>query len=115
MNRSAAYAALLTLVVSTGCSLLTDPSETLVLEVAETRVSCWGEGPLQCYVVRFGNSGESVAFYDEIRGFEHTPGIRYRLLVERTEVENPPADGSSYAYRLERILSSEPSARGDRR
>lgn len=113
MNRSAVYAALLTLVLSAGCSLFTDPSETLVLEVAETRVACVGEGVRDCLVVRFGSSGESQLFYDEISGFEHTPGIRYQLLVERTEIENPPADGSSHAYRLERILWSEPSERAD--
>ncbi len=44
-------------------------------------------------------------FYDPIDGFAYEPGYEYVLRVAERNVPNPPADGSSVAYRLVRIVS----------
>lgn len=101
------------LLTPSGCSLSTDTEDTIILEVAETRVGCLMEGPAECYLVRSGATGELELFYEPILGFSHTPGLRYTLLVKRSRISNPPQDGSSHSYRLERMLSQEPSPRAE--
>lgn len=54
--------------------------------------------------------GNWQPFYDSIDGFVHEPGFMYDLLVAKRTIRNPPADGSSIAYRLIRILSRTPSS-----
>lgn len=41
-------------------------------------------------------------------GFSYEPGYRYTLRIARRVIENPPADGSSAAYRLLEILAKVP-------
>lgn len=79
--------------------------EVLVLEVAADRAPCVGEAVRECLLVRRPDEAEWGLFYDAIEGFEHEPGYRYRIEVERRIVPDPPADGSSYAYRLLRMVS----------
>ena len=58
---------------------------------------CVGSAPMRCMVV----NGE--LFYDDIEGFEHEAGYRYRLRMERYDRwqgQAPPADASKYGYRL---------------
>lgn len=86
--------------------------DVLTLEVAPHTVDCTGEGPQRCLLVREVGKDEWTRFYDPIAGFEHEPGYGYRLRVERRRVENPPADGSSFEYRLLEVLSRERSAEG---
>lgn len=88
------------------CSSGTAPQERiLTFEVAATRVPCTGEGPMMCLQVR--EPGESAwrFFYDPIEGFTHEAGYRYTLRVARRSIANPPADGSSAAYRLVEMLA----------
>lgn len=40
----------------------------------------------------------------EIQGFDYRPGHMYTLSVRRTILANPPADASSYTYRLLAVL-----------
>jgi hypothetical protein len=83
--------------------------EILTLEVAPARVECVGEVVSRCLLVREGATAEWRKFYGSINGFTHEEGFRYRIRVERSRVANPPADGSSYRYRLVELLSKEPS------
>ena len=98
-----------------GCALLAcahpvaTPTATEELEVAAQTVECVGEMRQQCLVVRRGDSTEWTWFYDPIEGFTHRPGVAQRILVERTIVERPLADGSRFRYRLIRVLSSTPA------
>lgn len=85
----------------------TDPAELLVLHVAPERVECVGVEPQTCLLIRSEQGGEWELFYDRIEGFTHEPGYRYTLLVERSEVRNPPQDGSSYRWRLVRVVERE--------
>jgi hypothetical protein len=109
MRRQTAAAIAVVLVLAS-CSGTTEPGETLTLEVAELRVPCFGMAPQQCLLVRFESDAEFIRFFDEIVGFDYDPGFRYRLLVSRHEIRNPPQDGPSHFYRLIRIESRVASA-----
>jgi hypothetical protein len=108
LRRTSLAALILTL---PGCSGILDGDTALTLDVAEARVLCMGVGPQFCLLVRSEPGAEYGLFYDWIEGFDYEPGYRYRLRVAQTKVEDPPADGSSFAYRLLRVESKQPSPR----
>lgn len=87
-----------------GCAGIVTPEESLVLEVSEARVPCMGMVPRECLLVRSA-TGEPQLFYDHIQGFTFEEGYRYTLEVSRRTVPDPPLDGSSYTYHLERERS----------
>jgi hypothetical protein len=98
--------AVLLLGAAAACGSPTAPAERVVtLEVGPVRVPCVGEGPRECLQVRERADAAWQLFYDPIVGFEHETGYRYVLRVGRRAVANPPADGSSVAYRLLAVLS----------
>lgn len=72
--------------------------EQLTIFVGPEQVDCVGVGPQKCLHIKFGADEEWQLFYDSIEGFTYEPGFEYELLVNKTEVENPPADGSSIRY-----------------
>lgn len=73
-------------------------------------VDCVGVGPRKCLLVKESEDADWEFFYDGIEGFIHTEGVSYVLEVEITEIEDPPADGSSLHYRLVRTVESTPGA-----
>ncbi len=79
----------------------------LTFEVGPARVPCTGEARTRCLRVRVPPDTAWRLFYDSIEGFTFEEGYRWRLDVERRSVPNPPADGSSYRYRLVRVVSNE--------
>lgn len=83
--------------------------EAVTLHVAPQMVDCVSVAQTRCLLVRVPPSHDWGTFYDAIEGFEHTPGYLYTLRVAVRRIENPPADGSSRAYRLLRVLSSQPA------
>ena len=89
-----------------GCATPMGP-EVLLLEVGPQTADCVGEMVQSCLLVRNAPEDEWTNFYDPIEGFEHEEGFLYVIEVERTHVPDPPADGSSYEYRLLRIISKE--------
>lgn len=46
-------------------------------------------------------------YYENIEGFQYEPGFIYDLEVQKKQILNPPADGSSFKYLLNRIISKE--------
>ena len=78
-----------------------------ILEVAPTKVDCMGIAPMKCLSVR-EVGGDWQNFYSPIEGFDFVEGYRYRLQVNVTTIENPPADGSSLRYKLVRVLDKMP-------
>ena len=68
-------------------------------------VDCEGAAPQTCLLVSESEGGEQEFFYDQIEGFTHVVGTSYVIDVEITEVDDPPADGSSLSYRLVSIVS----------
>ena len=79
----------------------------VTLEVDAHRVACTGVARMQCMRVRVLPDTSWRLFYDRIEGFTYEEGYRWRLEVERRRVPNPPADGSSLAYRLVRVIAKE--------
>jgi hypothetical protein len=84
--------------------------ELLVLEVARDSVPCVGEMTGRCIQVRSPGEEAWRIFYDPIDGFQHEPGVQYTLQVARREVVDPPADASSFTYRLVQIIARHPAA-----
>ncbi|HRN62938.1 MAG TPA: META and DUF4377 domain-containing protein [Luteimonas sp.] len=92
--------------------------ERVFLEVAPQRVPCPHAmiPDYQCLHVREiryderglkTSTGDWQFFYQEIEGYSHEPGVRNVLRLNRYNVPNPPADGSSLAYVLDMVVESE--------
>lgn len=102
-----------TLVALTGLGLLAcqgvlpPEEEVLVYEVAPYTAECVGEGVQECLVVRKEGEQDWTYFYSQIDGFSYEEGYWYRLLVSRRRVSDPPADASSFEYRLVEVLERE--------
>lgn len=93
--------------------------ERVFLEVAAESKPC--NHPLvpkkQCLQVReiryddkglkIGNPGAFGNFYDTIEGYNHQPGTRNVLRVQRYTRKDAPADASKYAYVLDMVVESE--------
>lgn len=72
---------------------------TRQLEIDHYRAPCVGESAQLCLRVReVGQDWELL--YDRIEGFAWDWGTTSVVTIEVTEVEDPPADASSLAYRL---------------
>ena len=93
------------------------PGETIFLEIAPQRMACSHPGipNMQCLQVREihfdaqglqTGQGEWQAFYSEIEGYTHQPGVRNVLRVKRYERTQVPADASRYVYVLDLVVQS---------
>jgi len=89
-----------------------DKTELITMWVsAETGMTYhWGddnmENPIECMLVKYSPEGKwEPMTFGTIEGFGYEKGVEYELSVCRTTLSNPPADGSVYTYRLERIIS----------
>jgi hypothetical protein len=114
---------IMVLLLSTGTALLaactppdsTEPTEStttggeiVTLQVGPETVDCVGVAPQQCLLVRESTETDYTYFYDTIVGFEYEPGYNYELLVEKTPVDNPPADSSSIRWTLVEVVEQVP-------
>lgn len=92
--------------------------ERVFLEVAAERIAC--QHPLmpdhrclQVREIRYDDSGirqgsgEWGPMYEEIEGFEHTPGVRTVLRLERYPRKDVPADASSVLHVLDMVVEQE--------
>jgi heat shock protein HslJ len=81
-----------------------------ILEIAPTLVDCEGFIKTQCMQVREpGKDWEN--FFGSIEGFSFKPDYSYKLLVNITKIENPPADSPNLKYTLVRLLDLDPVRR----
>ncbi len=80
-------------------------SEIITLYVGPELVDCTGVAPQKCMQVKDSPDGAWQNFFDPIAGFTFEPGYNYELKVERTVVENPPADASRFKYALVEVVS----------
>ena len=78
-----------------------------ILHVDSKLVDCVGEMPMKCMLTKKENESDWSLFYDHIEGFNYEKGYRYTLLVNITEVKNPPQDASSIHYQLIKIIKKE--------
>lgn len=104
--KMAAGFAMLLLMAACGPAGGSEPTaNTKTLFVGAAQVDCEGVAPQKCLLVKENADDEYTFFYDQIEGFEWEPGFEYELLVNVTNVENPPADGSSLQYELVEVVS----------
>jgi hypothetical protein len=101
-----------TVVVLAGCGLLDPDSTTRRLEVAPYKATCYGLGPTLCLQVRAPGESTYEFLYETPLGFDFVWGAEMVILVEETEVENPPMDGSSIRRRLIEIEDVRPLPEG---
>lgn len=78
-------------------------SDALELTIGHYKSTCWGEAEQLCFLVK--EEKEQELFYEEIKGFEYQWGYTYRILVKRVTTKEPPLDGSTYHYKLVKVLS----------
>jgi hypothetical protein len=98
----AALAALAALAVTaTGCSTERE------LSLLGYQAPCTGEGVYAC-LVQSDDDGAIGYMYEGIYGFAFEWGYEQRVLVEVSNVDNPPADGSSVRYDLIEVLDKTP-------
>lgn len=74
---------------------------------AETEEVVIGQQVIQEFLkVKFdGDANWSRVHLGEISGFHFDDGNEYRLKIKKTELANPPADGSSVTYELSETIS----------
>lgn len=91
--------------ISFSCEKIEEPIKFRVNQFKQTAV---GVAPVMTLSVQQGSQIGTTSWtplYNDILGFVYEPGYIYELLVTETDILNPPADGSSKAYRLKQILS----------
>lgn len=92
--------------------------ERVFLEVAAERVECDqalvpDHRCLRVREIRYGDdgvrqgAGEWGPLYEDIEGFEHTPGVRSVLRVDRFRRQGVPADASAVAHVLDMVVEQE--------
>lgn len=98
-------AALLATFALAACST-TDAGEPVAETIAVFHhpVECVGMTIQGCLLVKIDDEAEYGALSDGIQGFSFEWGYTYDLEVDRFEVENPPADGSSIRRVLRRLV-----------
>lgn len=100
-------AGLLLPVLVVGCSS-SDSDEVVRMWIEPELVECVGVAPMECMQVAYSEDGPTELFYDSIEGFTFEPGTSSVIDVRVSEVEDPPADGSSLTYTLVEVVSTEP-------
>jgi heat shock protein HslJ len=90
----------------------------IFLEVAAQRAACTPalQPPSTCLQVRevrfddkglrVGQPGAWQAFYGEIVGYQHQPGVSNVLRINRYKRPQAPADASAYVYELDLVVES---------
>ena len=68
---------------------------------------CFGIDLSLCMRSRSSTEEEWSLFYNAIEGFDYEWGYVYKLKVNVSNIENPPADASSKKYTLLEVLSKE--------
>jgi hypothetical protein len=79
------------------------------MDVGPHRVPCVGVAPQTCLRVREHPDTAWTLFYNAIDGFQFEEGFEQTIRVGVRAVRNPPADGSSLAYRLIAVLRKVPA------
>ena len=90
--------------LSTITAQLSFSQETKTIFVGPNMVDCVGVGPQKCMQIKEKENEMWKNFYDKIEGFDFQQGFSYKIAVEITEIENPPADASSKKYKLIEVL-----------
>jgi len=102
---------LITLIV-TSCSSDAYFIDSLWINSEKMDVESVTGGTLNCYQAQeneFVNESDWRSLCQGIEGFDdqYETGYIYNISVIKTDIKNPPQDGSSVSYKLKEILSKE--------
>lgn len=97
----------------TSCSADSE-KEFEFVSVDSSKSVCFGVSQQACLRVFSGEGGNFSLFYGNIEGFSFKWGYSYDIVVRQTEVQSPPADGSTVKSQLMRVESSEEDPVGTR-
>ncbi len=75
------------------------------MEFLSYKKPCYSLFQRLCFVTPNTDSGANEFFYNYIDGFDFIWGHNYKISLKITTVDAPAADGSSYKYALEKIVS----------
>ena len=105
------YLSLFLLIFLQTCSSpeIEEPSLTRLL-IESYKVECQGFILQECHLVKEGDAipeGEWTYFYEDISGFEYTPGFRYTIEVIKTERKPLPQDVGRYQYSFLSLIAKE--------
>ncbi len=81
---------------------------TKTVYVAAQTARCVGVVPLDCLQVRTAPNEPWQLRHGGIEGFDYRPGDAYLLEIAAYRTPNPPADGSSVRWVLERVVRRQP-------
>ena len=79
-------------------------AKTRFIYVAAFTKDCTGVAPMKCLQVRESKDGPWILNYTGVIGFEHVPGIEYRLRIKEDKVEHPLAGGPSVLWFLDAVI-----------
>ena len=77
--------------------------------VANHKASCTGLTSQMCYLMKSSPNGIWQNYYNDIEGFKYEEGYEYEILVNKKVIENPPADGPSFVYKLVNVVKKTPT------
>ncbi len=77
--------------------------------VANHKASCSGVSDQMCYLMKNSPNGVWQYYHNEIEGFKYEERYDYEILVNKKEIDNPPADGPSFIYKLVNIVKKTPT------
>jgi hypothetical protein len=75
------------------------------ISVLSYKNSCIGMVQYLCPVSKNENTGELVNIHTWIENFDFIWGHNYQLRVKITQLDNPPADGSSEKWQVTEVIS----------
>lgn len=79
-------------------------AKTKFIYVSAFTKDCTGVVPAKCLQVRESKDKPWTLEYSGIVGFEHVPGIEYRLRIKEDRVAHPPADAPSLIWYLDAVV-----------
>ena len=74
-----------------------------IMYISSKKADCTGTGPGKCLQIKYSPDDKWQLFYGSIEGFEYMEGFEYEIIVEKEEIKNPPADGSSIKYKMKEL------------
>ena len=77
--------------------------------VANHKASCTGLTSQMCYLMKNSPNGIWQNYYNDIEGFNYEEGYEYEILVKKKVIENPPADGPAFVYKLVNVVKKTPT------
>ncbi len=93
------FTAVLCVLVIVSCS-----KNEKTIYVSDAKADCTGVAPQKCLQIKEKQSDEWTYYYDAIEGFDYEEGYNYKIKVEVSKIDNPPADASSEKYTLVEII-----------